>query len=67
LGSRNILTVGEFQGFATRGGAINFYIESNKVRFEINLAAAQHEGLKISSQLLSLGKIVESEPPRTDK
>lgn len=58
---RNILTVSELPGFANRGGVINFYPEGTKVRFEINAAAAQRERLKISSELLSLGKIVEPE------
>jgi hypothetical protein len=64
LQSWKILTVSEMQGFANRGGVINFYVEGNKVRFEINLATAQREGLKISSQLLSVGKIVETEPAK---
>jgi hypothetical protein len=59
LDSAAILTVSEIEGFAESGGVINFYLEGKKVRFEINPAAARHEGLKISSQLLSLGKIVE--------
>ena len=58
LGSHPVLTVGEVPGFARSGGGINFILEGAKVRFEINPEAAQTEGLKISSQLLSLGKIV---------
>jgi len=58
------LTVSETQGFAQRGGIINLYLAANKVRFEINTAAARRKGLKISSQLLSLGKIIESDPVR---
>jgi hypothetical protein len=60
LDSRPILTVSEIDGFAERGGEINFFLAGTKVRFEINPAVAQNDGLKISSQLLSLGKIVES-------
>ena len=58
LGSRPVLTVGEVPGFARGGGGINFFLEGAKVRFEINPDVAQTEGLKISSQLLSLGKLV---------
>lgn len=61
LGGRQILTASEVPGFAARGGIINFYLEGNKVRFEINPSAARREGLKISSQLLNLGRIVEPE------
>ena len=61
LDSKPILTVSEIDGFAQRGGGINFFLAGTKVRFEINPGAAQSDGLKISSQLLSLGKIVQSE------
>jgi hypothetical protein len=66
LGTR-ILTVSEVQGFTSHGGVINFYLEGSKVRFEINPVSARHEGLKISSQLLSVGKVVESEPASEGK
>ena len=56
----SILTVGEVDGFAERGGIINLRKEQNKVRFEINVETAERSGLKISSQLLKLGKIVKS-------
>jgi hypothetical protein len=58
LGSRPILTVSEVESFAQSGGDIDFYLSGGKVRFEINPQSAQRCGLKISSQLLSLGKIV---------
>jgi hypothetical protein len=56
------LTVSEIDGFARRGGVINFFSEGKKIRFEINRDAAQHRGLKLSSQLLNLGKLVGPEP-----
>ena len=37
---------------------MNFYIENNKVRFEINVGTARQQQLKVSSKLLSLAKIV---------
>lgn len=54
------VTVSEVADFAKQGGTINFYRDENKVRFEINPAAARQRGLKISSQLLALGRIVQS-------
>ncbi len=59
--NRNVLTVGEMKGFAQLGGIINFIIKKNKVRFEINVDAANRAGLKISSKLLKLAKIVGNE------
>jgi hypothetical protein len=53
-----VLLVGEDPGLAERGATINFFLEQNKIRFEINAEAARREQLKISSKLLSLAKIV---------
>ncbi len=55
---RPVLTVSDLEGFARRGGVIAFYPEGKKVRFEINVNTAQRLGLKMSSQLLNLGRIV---------
>jgi hypothetical protein len=54
------LTVSEIDGFATRGGIINFISERNKVRFEINPDAARRTGLNVSSELLKLARLVKS-------
>jgi hypothetical protein len=54
----HILTVSDTEGFAQQGVIINFYLEQNKVRFEINVDAARRSGLKISSKLLNLARIV---------
>lgn len=56
---RPVLTVGDTPGFAERGGIINFYRDGEKVRFELNRAAAQAANLKLSSQLIRLGKPVD--------
>src|SRR5258708_569261 len=51
-----VLTVSDMDRFVQRGGMVGFPIEDNRVRFNINLAAADQAGLKISSQLLKLAK-----------
>jgi hypothetical protein len=53
-----ILTVGETPEFIADGGVVNFKLEDGKVRFEINVEAAEQEQLRISSKLLSLAEIV---------
>jgi len=53
-----ILTVGESDGFVEEGGMIGFLLVDDKVRFEINLGAAERARLKISSRLLLLAKTV---------
>jgi bifunctional DNA-binding transcriptional regulator/antitoxin component of YhaV-PrlF toxin-antitoxin module len=55
---RGVLTVADTQGFLDAGGIINFVIEDNKVRFNINLTASEKARLKIRSQLLRLAKRV---------
>jgi hypothetical protein len=59
LRGSSILTVGETEGFAMYSGIINLTVEKNKVRLEVNLPAAQRAGLKISSNLLNVAKIVK--------
>jgi len=58
LKGRAVLLVGESEGFAASGGTIQFTIEDNRVHFVINPDAADRAGLKISSKLLALAKIV---------
>jgi hypothetical protein len=57
-----VLTVGESGGFAAAGGVIDFVEKESRLAFEVNLDAAQRAGLKISSKLLSLAKIVHDDP-----
>jgi hypothetical protein len=58
LKGRGILTVGDIDGFAKRGGMIRFVIENNRVRFRIDVEAAKAANLTISSKLLRLAEIV---------
>jgi len=58
LKESSTLTVGEFAGFAAQGGIINFVVEGNRLRFEVNTFNAERAGLKISSKLLNLAEIV---------
>jgi len=53
-----VLTVGETDHFAERGGVVGLRTEKNRVRLDINLAVAERARLKISSELLKLARIV---------
>ncbi len=53
-----VLVVGDTPHFARSGGTTRLEIVGNKVRFEINVGAAQNAKLKIDSRLLRLGRIV---------
>lgn len=65
LNGSPVLTVGESINFAQGGGMIGFLLEDNKVRFEINLEAAERAKLKISARLLALAKTVIGGPKGT--
>ncbi len=60
---RPILTVGDTEGFASAGVLVNLYIHASNVRFEINVRAVKSSGLKVSSKLLKLARLVAAEPP----
>jgi hypothetical protein len=60
LEEKAVLTVSEMEDFTRTGGNINFYLDGNKVRFEINPDTASSRGINISSQLLKLGKLITS-------
>lgn len=54
------LTVADGSPLVRQGGMVSFVIEAKRVRFEINRGAAEHAGLRISSKLLALARLVES-------
>lgn len=53
-----VLTVGENDEFLEQGGMIHFFLDDNKIRFDINLDAAERSGLKLDSRLLLLARTV---------
>ncbi|HWW00727.1 MAG TPA: YfiR family protein [Candidatus Acidoferrum sp.] len=61
LKGRNILTVGDTDGFAQAGGMIGLVTEKNKTRLKINRDAAKAADLTLSSKLLKPAEIVSSE------
>ncbi len=61
LGTRPILTVSDIGGFGQAGGMIQFYLDGTKLRFLINPTMAQNAELKMSAQLLSVGKLISLE------
>jgi hypothetical protein len=63
----NTLTVADMKGFAQAGGVVNFITQENRISFEINVGAAEKAGLKVSSKLLKLARIVGGDSRRQDK
>jgi hypothetical protein len=56
-----VLTVGEADRFARHGGMIGFFFEDNRVRLEVNRPAAEKAGLRVSSKLLAVARLVKPE------
>jgi len=59
LGGATVLTVGDTDGFAQEGVAINLYTFDNRVRIEVNSTAAARAGVHLSANLMRLARIVE--------
>ena len=57
LKGRGILTVGDVEDFALRGGMIRFVTEKGKIRMRINLEPVKAAGLTISSKLLRVAEL----------
>lgn len=57
------LTVADMDGFAARGGAIQFRAEGGRMRFEISRDAVDEAGLKMSARLLNLASAVHPRRP----
>lgn len=63
LGKNSVLTVSDMPDFSQNGGMIQFMVQDNKVRFEVNLPAADKAGLVLSSQLLKVASAVKKGSP----
>ena len=66
LNKQAVLTVSDMPQFSQRGGMIQFVLEGKRVRFEVNLAAVQHAGLTLSSELLKVATTVRRNSPPGD-
>lgn len=54
LDRTSVLTVSDISQFTRRGGMIQFVIDAQRVRFEVNVTRAERAGLILSSQLLKV-------------
>lgn len=58
LQGRAILTVGDSDGFARRGGMVRFLTDKGKLKLRINLDSARAANLTISSKLLRASEVI---------
>lgn len=59
---RAVLSIGQSDAFIRQGGVINFFEREQRLRFAVNLDAADEAGLKFSSQMLMSAEIFQEAP-----
>jgi hypothetical protein len=67
MNGSSVLTIGETEGFLKSGGIINFITDKKKLKFDINLIAAEKAKLKFRAQLLKLARNVIQKKAGSDK
>ncbi len=58
--NKPILTLGDTDGYGSKGVYINFYLENKKIKLKINESKMKDAGFKISYHLLRIAKIVSN-------
>jgi hypothetical protein len=61
LSATSALTVSDLPNFTDHGGMIQFVLQEDRVRFQVNLAATEKAGLTVSSELLRVATAVKRE------
>lgn len=61
LAGRPILTIGDREGFADRGGVVEIAQRGSRLSFVINIDAARRAALRLAAPLLALATVVEDE------
>lgn len=55
----SVLSIADSEEFTKAGGVMQLYIEDGRMRFSVNVAAAERARLHLSSKLLVLARIVK--------
>ena len=58
---KNIFTVSDIRGFAEKGGMMQIYFASQRVKLKINLDVTQQEHFKIKSSLLRIANVLRGD------
>lgn len=61
MASHAILTIGNHSDMAEKGLMISFYLDGSKLKFKVNTDELRGAGFKVSSFLLKMATIVETE------
>ena len=55
-----VLTIADYPGYANRGVMVNFYIDANKIKFELNPNEMKKANLSVNYMLYKVAKIVKT-------
>jgi hypothetical protein len=55
MAGKNTLIIADKEGLALQGAAINFIMDGDKIKYEVNKSNINHYGLAVNSSLLALG------------
>jgi hypothetical protein len=58
LRNTSVLSVGDSEVFTRSGGVIHLYLEDGRMRFAVNLTAAERARLHLSSKMLTFARIL---------
>lgn len=58
LSGKPVLVISETGSGAKKGAGINFVMINDKMKFELNKSTVEHQGLKVSGDLVTLSIIV---------
>ena len=61
-----VLTIGDIPDFSLVGGIVELVRENDRIGITVNLAALKRAGIRLSSGLLALAKIVDGAPDRAE-
>jgi hypothetical protein len=56
-----VLTVSDSETFTKRGGIVQIFVDSGKMKFRINSRSAKRARLQLSSRLLALAEVVDED------
>jgi hypothetical protein len=65
LNKSGVLTVSDMAQFSQRGGMIEFVLDGDKVRFEVNVSNTEDARLSLNSELLKVAVAVRRNPHRS--
>ena len=61
-----VLSIGERQGFADKGGIVNILRTQDRVQFDVNIENALINGLFLDSDLLALARLIKRNTQKAD-